>query len=126
MSPIWPVRLVRRHACDTPIIPGSEAKILWDGVAEAPADAPPAVQAMIAAGNHLIHFLYSWGGGHGDPAQTISQTNPSPAAWPRQQENGGPGYDCSSATRYVLWGGGFGGRCLAVGSGTRPNWRRSD
>ena len=27
---------------------------------------------------------------------------------PGAEENGGPGYDCSSATSYVLWGGGLG------------------
>jgi hypothetical protein len=27
---------------------------------------------------------------------------------PGDEENGGPGYDCSSATSYVLWGGGLG------------------
>jgi hypothetical protein len=33
---------------------------------------------------------------------------PGPAADPGAQENGGPGYDCSSATSFVLWGGGLG------------------
>lgn len=38
----------------------------------------------------------------------MSQTQPDPGAYPGNQENGGPGYDCSSATNYVLYGGGFG------------------
>jgi hypothetical protein len=38
----------------------------------------------------------------------MNQTSPNPAAAPGAEENGGPGYDCSSATSYVLWGGGLG------------------
>ena len=95
-------------SADPPIVPGNRARILADGEAAAPADAPPAVQAMIAAGNRINHFAYSYGGAHGDPAETMNQTNPDPAAVPGNEENGGPGYDCSSATSYVLWGGGLG------------------
>jgi len=95
-------------AFGTPIVPGTKARILADGVAAAPADAPAEVQAMIAAGNRINHFPYSYGGAHGDPAQTMSQTSPNPGAVPGAEENGGPGYDCSSATSYVLWGGGLG------------------
>jgi hypothetical protein len=96
-------------------VPGTKARILADGVAAAPADAPAEVQAMIAAGNRINHFAYSYGGAHGDPAQTMSQTNPNPAAVPGAEENGGPGYDCSSATSYVLWGGGLGHSLLGGG-----------
>ena len=92
----------------TPVVPGTKARILADGVAAAPADAPAAIQAMIAAGNRINHFPYSYGGAHGNPAQTMNQTNPNPAAVPGAEEDGGPGYDCSSATSYVLWGGGLG------------------
>jgi hypothetical protein len=92
----------------TPVVPGTKARILADGVAAAPADSPKEVQAMITAGNQINHFPYSYGGAHGDPAQTMSQSNPNPAAVPGAEENGGPGYDCSSATSYVLWGGGLG------------------
>jgi hypothetical protein len=102
-------------AFGTPIVPGTKARILADGVAAAPADAPAAVQAMIAAGNRINHFPYSYGGAHGDPAQAMSQTNPNPAAVPGAEENGGPGYDCSSATSYVLWGGGLGQSLLGGG-----------
>jgi hypothetical protein len=95
-------------ALGTPLVPGTRARILPSGDAAAPAAAPAAVQAMIAAGNRIDHFGYSYGGAHGDPAQTMSQSNPNPAALPGAEENGGPGYDCSSATSYVLWGGGLG------------------
>jgi hypothetical protein len=96
------------EAADVTLIPGDKARILPDGDAEAPADAPPAVQDMIAAGNRVNHYPYSYAGGHGAVAQTMNQTTPDPAAYPGEQENGGPGYDCSSATDYVLYGGGFG------------------
>jgi len=102
-------------AFGTPIVPGTKARILADGVAAAPADAPAVVQAMIAAGNRINHFPYSYGGAHGDPAETMNQSNPNPAAVPGAEENGGPGYDCSSATSYVLWGGGLGHSLLGGG-----------
>jgi hypothetical protein len=102
-------------AFGTPIVPGSKARILADGTAAAPANAPAAVQAMIAAGNRINHFAYSYGGAHGDPAHTMNQSNPNPAAVPGAEENGGPGYDCSSATSYVLWGGGLGQSLLGGG-----------
>jgi hypothetical protein len=92
----------------TPLVPGTRARVLADGTAAAPADAPAAVHDMIAAGNRIDHFAYSYGGGHGDPTETMSQRDPNPAAVPGAEENGGPGYDCSSATSYVLWGGGLG------------------
>ena len=95
-------------ALGTPIVPGTKARILPSGDAAAPADAPAVVQQMIAAGNRLDHFPYSYAGGHGAVAQTMNQTAPDPAAFPGAEENGGPGYDCSSATDYVLYGGGFG------------------
>ena len=102
-------------ALGTPLVPGTKARILPSGDAAAPADAPVVVQQMIAAGNRIDHFAYSYGGAHGDPAQTMSQSNPNPAAVPGAEENGGPGYDCSSATSYVLWGGGLGQSLLGGG-----------
>ena len=100
-------------ALGTPIVPGTKARILPSGDAAAPADAPTVVQQMIAAGNRIDHFPYSYAGGHGAVAQTMNQTAPDPAAFPGAEENGGPGYDCSSATDYVLYGGGFGQTLLA-------------
>ena len=35
---------------------------------------------------------------------------------PGAEENGRPGYDCSSATSYVLWGGGLGQSLLGGGA----------
>ena len=108
-------------ALGTPIVPGTRARILPSGDAAAPADAPPAVQQMIAAGNRIDRFPYSYAGGHGAVAQTMNQPAPDPAALPGAEENGGPGYDCSSATDYVLYGGGFGQSLLqdqAPASGT--------
>ena len=95
-------------ALGTPIVPGTRARILPSGDAAAPADAPAVVQDMIAAGDRIDRFPYSYAGGHGAVAQTMNQTAPDPAAFPGAEENGGPGYDCSSATDYVLYGGGFG------------------
>ena len=100
-------------ALGTLLVPGTRARILPSGDAAAPADAPAAVQAMIAAGNRIDRFAYSYGGAHGDPAQTMTQSNPNPGAVPGAEENGGPGYDCSSATSYVLWGGGLGQSLLS-------------
>jgi hypothetical protein len=53
----------------------------------APADAPPAIQAAIAAGNAIHTYPYRWGGGH----RTFYDT----------------GYDCSGAVSYVLHAAGF-------------------
>jgi hypothetical protein len=102
------------------VIAGAKARILPDGQAEAPADAPAAVQQMIAAGNRIDHFPYSFAGGHGAVAQTMNQRSPDPAAFPGERENGGPGYDCSSATDYVPYGGGFGQSLLAGAAPASP------
>jgi peptidoglycan hydrolase CwlO-like protein len=67
--------------------PGSSATLLPDGQAVAPADAPPAVQSVIAAANSIATTPYIWGGGHG--------------SWDS------PGYDCSGAVSFALHGGGF-------------------
>jgi hypothetical protein len=53
----------------------------------APAGAPPAVQAMIRAANHIRHRPYVWGGGH--------------RRWRSR------GYDCSGSVSYVLHAGGL-------------------
>jgi cell wall-associated NlpC family hydrolase len=64
--------------------PVSRARILADGLAQAPADAPLWVKQAIAAGNQLIGKPYVYGGGH---ASFISN-----------------GYDCSGAVSYALHG----------------------
>jgi hypothetical protein len=60
------------------------ARILADGLAQAPAAAPAAVKEAIAAGNQLIGQPYVYGGGH---QSFISH-----------------GYDCSGAVSYALHG----------------------
>ena len=58
-----------------------------EGQAAAPASAPAAVKAVIAAANSIATTPYVWGGGHGS-------FNSS-------------GYDCSGAVSFALNGGGF-------------------
>jgi peptidoglycan hydrolase-like protein with peptidoglycan-binding domain len=65
----------------------SKATINADGTANAPAGAPPAVQAMIAAANKIIDKPYIYAGGHG-----------------RWNDNG---YDCSGAVSFALHGAGM-------------------
>lgn len=62
-------------------IPGRTATV-QDGIATAPASAPPAVQAAVAAGNRIAGLPYEYGGGHGSGIDS--------------------GYDCSGATSYLL------------------------
>ncbi len=68
-------------------VPGESATLLPDGQAAAPASAPPAVKAAIAAANSIATTPYIWGGGHGSFSS--------------------PGYDCSGAVSFALNGGGF-------------------
>jgi peptidoglycan hydrolase-like protein with peptidoglycan-binding domain len=71
-----------------PVAPRTgKAVVGADGLATAPADAPPLVQAIIAAGNRIATKPYKYGGGHGKWEDT--------------------GYDCSGAVSYALHGGGF-------------------
>jgi cell wall-associated NlpC family hydrolase len=70
-----------------PTGPPGRATLMPDGTAVAPADAPPAVQAAIAAGNAIHTYPYRWGGGHRAFLDT--------------------GYDCSGAVSYVLHGAGL-------------------
>ena len=64
-------------------VPGTEAKLLADGSAAAPADAPIAVQQAIWAANKLLDKPYKYGGGH------------------RKIEDNG--YDCSGTVSYALY-----------------------
>jgi cell wall-associated NlpC family hydrolase len=66
--------------------PGAKATIV-NGLAVAPASAPPAVKSVIAAANRIGTRPYVWGGGH--------------KAWASS------GYDCSGSVSYALHGGGF-------------------
>jgi hypothetical protein len=65
-------------------VPGSKAKLV-KGRAIAPAEAPRAVQRVIAAANKIRKKPYKYGGGHG--------------RWKDR------GYDCSGAVSYALHGG---------------------
>ena len=69
------------------LFPGSRAHLLPNGTAAAPADAPPAVTEIIAAGNHIVAKPYVYGGGHGLPLDQV-----------------GPAYDCSSSVEHLLYG----------------------
>jgi hypothetical protein len=70
-----------------PVGPPGRAKLRKDGTALAPADAPPAIQSAIAAGNAIHTLPYRWGGGH----RTFFDS----------------AYDCSGAVSYVLHAAGF-------------------
>ncbi len=70
-----------------PLTPGQRAKLLPNGLAAAPRDAPAAVKQMIAAGNELVGRPYLYGGAHGAPLSQLM-----------------PAYDCSSSISYLLYG----------------------
>ena len=70
-----------------PTVPAETATIGPDGLAIAPASAPPEVQAIIEAGNEIASKPYKYGGGHG-----------------RWKDSG---YDCSGSMSYALHGAGL-------------------
>jgi hypothetical protein len=72
----------------TPLVAGTVAKIQPDGLAAAPADAPPEVQQAIWAANTIIGLPYVYGGGHN--ARFKSR-----------------GYDCSGTVSFALHGAGL-------------------
>jgi hypothetical protein len=69
------------------LVPGSRAQLLPNGMAAAPAGAPPAVKEIIAAGNQIVGKPYVYGGGHGLPLDQVE-----------------PAYDCSSSVEHLLYG----------------------
>jgi cell wall-associated NlpC family hydrolase len=75
--------------------PGMAATVGDDGLAVAPALAPPVVQAVIAAGNVIAQTPYIYGGGHGK--------------WDDA------GYDCSGSVSYALHGAGLLETAMASG-----------
>jgi cell wall-associated NlpC family hydrolase len=75
---------------------GPRARVLADGTAVAPDNAPEVVKRVILAGNEIAKFPYKWGGGHG--------------AW---RDNG---YDCSGSVSFALAGAGLLGRPLTSGA----------
>jgi cell wall-associated NlpC family hydrolase len=72
---------------ETTVEQTDEAYVDDDGLAVAPAAAPPEVQAIIAAGNKIATKPYRYGGGHG-----------------RWRDSG---YDCSGSISYALHGAGL-------------------
>jgi hypothetical protein len=82
-------KLVISQPAPPPLVlgPGETATVGADGLAVAPASAPPAIQAVIAAGNKIAKTPYIYGGGHGK--------------WEDA------GYDCSGSVSYALHGGGL-------------------
>jgi hypothetical protein len=73
----------KRHLSSTAFLQtGPRARVLPDGTAVAPANAPDVVKKVILAGNEIAKFPYKWGGGHG--------------AW---RDNG---YDCSGSVSFAL------------------------
>ena len=70
-----------------PTAPVEKAYLGADGLAVAPASAPPEVQAIIAAGNEIATAPYKYGGGHGRWVDS--------------------GYDCSGSVSYVLHAAGL-------------------
>ncbi len=72
-------------------VPGRTATLV-DGQAMAPPEAPPRVQAAIAAGNAIAGAPYRYGGGHGGDADGA--------------------FDCSGAASYVLREAGLLADCM--------------
>jgi len=79
---------------------GPQATVGPDGLAVAPAGAPPQVQQIIAAGNQIASKPYKYGGGHGKWDDT--------------------GYDCSGSVSFALHGAGL--LDEAMPSGSFVNW----
>jgi cell wall-associated NlpC family hydrolase len=78
----------------------NQATLTPDGLAVAPIDAPPAVQAVITAGNEIARLPYRYGGGH----LTYEDT----------------AYDCSGSISYVFAAAHLLNRIVV--SGQLENW----
>jgi hypothetical protein len=68
-----------------PTVAGYKAKLLRNGTAIAPAQAPAAIKKLIVAANRIAKLPYRYGGGHASFTDT--------------------GYDCSGSVSYALRGG---------------------
>jgi cell wall-associated NlpC family hydrolase len=78
----------KRHLNTTAFLrTGPQARVLADGSAMAPENAPDVVKRVILAANEIARFPYKWGGGHG--------------AWRDD------GYDCSGSVSFALAGAGL-------------------
>ena len=96
------IRPLRELLAATGAPVGARARVLPDGTAVAPRNAPGVVRAIIAAGNEIATTPYRWGGGHG--------------AWRDS------GYDCSGSVSFALAGAGLLNRPMT--SGGFMNWGR--
>jgi cell wall-associated NlpC family hydrolase len=82
------LRSFKRHLTTTAFLQtGPRARVLPDGTAVAPENAPEVVKRVILAANEIARFPYKWGGGHG--------------AWRDD------GYDCSGSVSFALAGAGL-------------------
>lgn len=90
-----------------PTITGPRARLLADGSAAAPADAPPAVRGIIAAGNQIAGRPYLYGAAHGLPLNQLA-----------------PAYDCSSSVEHLLYGGGLLPASYGAASSALESWGR--
>ena len=70
------------NAADVQLVAGTKAKLLANGQAAAPADAPAEVQQAVWAANRIIGLPYRYGGGH------------------KRFEDSG--YDCSGTVSYAM------------------------
>ena len=86
-------------------VPGTKAKLMKDGYAAAPADAPPEVQAAVWAANEIVRKPYEYGGGHASFEDD--------------------GYDCSGTVSYALHAAGLLDSPLDSGSFMRWGKKRS-
>lgn len=87
---------------NTVAAPVGRAKLLANGMAVAPSDAPPEVKAVIEAGNEIATKPYVYGGGHGK--------------WIDR------GYDCSGSVSYALYRAGL--LRASMPSGGFMNWEQ--
>src|SRR5437763_136923 len=85
-----PVACAPGSPTGVPLTEGDRAKLLPNGLAAAPADAPAAVKGMIAAGNQIAGKPYLYGGAHGLALSEVASS-----------------YDCSSSVEHLLYGGGL-------------------
>jgi hypothetical protein len=81
------VLLKAREISGIAVTSGELARLLPNGLVAAPAAAPSAVKAIIAAGNEIVGKPYVYGGGHGVPLFAIASA-----------------YDCSSSVEHLLYG----------------------
>jgi hypothetical protein len=87
-----------------PVVEGSKAVRLDNGLAAAPSEAPAAVQEAIWAANEIIGKPYVYGGGHNRAFKSS-------------------GYDCSGTVSYALHGAGL--LKSPLDSGSFMSWGRA-